>query len=63
MQDNADICRERILSLYDGDDLDEMKDIVYRNIICADALNYHFRFDGSDPSLSNSDILFDELFE
>ena len=63
MPDNADMCRKRILSLYDGNDHDKMNNIVNQNIVCADALTYHFRFDGSDPSLSNSDVLFNELFE
>ena len=41
MQDNVDECRARL----DPDNL--YPDIVNNNIICADALRYHYRFDGS----------------
>ena len=63
MPDNVDMCKKRLLSFYDGDDYDAMERIVDRNIVCTDALEYHFRFDGTDPTMSSSDILFNELFE
>lgn len=46
MQDNVDLCRERLLC-----GQEHLKHIVEKNIICADALEYHFRFDGTpcDP--------------
>ena len=42
MQDNVDLCRERLLC-----GCEELRSIVNQNIVCADALKYHYRFDGS----------------
>ena len=44
MQDNVDLCRERLLC-----GQEHLRHIVERNIVCADALRYHYRFDGSHP--------------
>lgn len=44
MQDNVDMCRERLLA-----GQEHLRPIVERNIICADALRYHYRFDNSYP--------------
>ncbi len=44
MQDNVDLCRERLLC-----GREDLKHIVEKNIICADGLRYHYRFDGSHP--------------
>lgn len=44
MQDNVDECRKRLLC-----GRSDLQHIVERNIICADALRYHYRFDGSEP--------------
>lgn len=44
MPDNVDLCRERLLC-----GQEHLRHIVERNIICADALRYHYRFDGSHP--------------
>jgi hypothetical protein len=44
MQDNVDQCRERLLC-----GQEHLRYIVERNIVCADALRYHYRFDGSHP--------------
>ena len=44
MQDNVDLCRERLLC-----GRQDLRHIVEQNIICADALRYHYRFDGSHP--------------
>lgn len=44
MQDNVDLCRQRLLCGYQ-----ELYPIVERNIVCADGLLYHYRFDGSFP--------------
>lgn len=41
MQDNVDQCRERL------DPDNQYSEIVNKNIVCADALHYHYRFDGS----------------
>ena len=39
MQDNVDLCRERLLC-----GRDDLKEIVYKNIVCADALEYDYLF-------------------
>ena len=57
MQDNVDLCRERLLC-----GQEHLRPIVERNIVCADALRYHYRFDGSDPYKSTKDLHFDKLF-
>jgi len=44
MQDNVELCRERLLC-----GRDDLRHIVERNIVCADGLRYHYRFDGSPP--------------
>ena len=44
MQDNVDLCRERLLC-----GQAHLRYIVEQNIVCADALRYHYRFDGSHP--------------
>ncbi len=44
MQDNVDLCRERLLC-----GREDLKHIVEKNIVCADGLRYHYRFDGSNP--------------
>ena len=58
MQDNVDLCRERLLC-----GQEHLKHIVEKNIVCADALRYHYRFDGSDPYKTAKDIHFDRLFD
>ena len=42
MQDNIDLCRQRLLC-----GREDLRHIVEQNIICADALRYHYRFDRS----------------
>lgn len=44
MQDNVDLCRERLLC-----GRDDLRHIVEKNIVCADGLRYHYRFDNSYP--------------
>jgi hypothetical protein len=44
MQDNVDLCRERLLC-----GQEHLRPIVEKNIVCADGLRYHYRFDGSHP--------------
>ena len=44
MQDNVDQCRERLLC-----GREDLRHIVEQTIVCADALRYHYRFDGSHP--------------
>ena len=42
MQDNVELCRERLLC-----GREDLRHIVEQNIVCADGLRYHYRFDGS----------------
>lgn len=44
MQDNVDLCRDRLLC-----GREDLRHIVENNIVCADGLRYHYRFDGSHP--------------
>ena len=44
MEDNVELCRERLLC-----GREDLRHILERNIVCADALRYHYRFDGSHP--------------
>lgn len=44
MPDNVDLCRERLLC-----GREDLRHIVENNILCADALRYHYRWDGSHP--------------
>lgn len=44
MPDNVKLCQDRLLC-----GREDLRHIVERNIVCADALRYHYRFDGSLP--------------
>lgn len=44
MQDNVEECRRRLLC-----GREDLRPIVEQNIVCADSLRYHYRFDGSHP--------------
>jgi hypothetical protein len=44
MNDNVIECKKRLLC-----GRTELTDIVNLNIVCADSLRYHYRFDGTDP--------------
>ena len=59
MEDNVELCRERLLC-----GRDDLRHIVEQNIVCADGLRYHYRFDGSYPyDDEQSEIIFESLFE
>lgn len=57
MPENVDQCRERLLC-----GQEHLKHIVEKNIVCADALRYHYRFDGTDPYKTAKDLQFDRFF-
>ena len=58
MQDNVELCRERLLC-----GREDLRHIVEQNIVCADALRYHYRFDGSHPYDDEiKDQIFNDLF-
>jgi hypothetical protein len=52
MPDNVELCRERLLC-----GRDDLKHIVEQNIVCADALTYHYRFDGTAPDITDRDLV------
>ena len=43
-KDSAEICQDRLLC-----GREDLRHVVEKNIVCADALRYHYRFDGSPP--------------
>ena len=63
MQDNVELCRERLLC-----GREDLRHIVEQNIVCADGLRYHYRFDSSHPyddevKEMQKQELFNNLFE
>lgn len=44
MPDNVKLCQDRLLC-----GREDLRHIAEQNIVCADALRYHYRFDGSHP--------------
>jgi hypothetical protein len=44
MPDNVELCKERLLC-----GRTDLQHVVDQNIVCADGLRYHYRFDGSHP--------------
>lgn len=59
MEDNIALTHERLLC-----GREDLRHIVERNIVCADALRYHYRFDDSYPyDDEQSEIEFEERFE
>jgi type I restriction-modification system DNA methylase subunit len=58
MEDNVELCRERLLC-----GREDLRHIVEQNIVCADGLRYHYRFDGSYPYDDEiKDQIFNDLF-
>ena len=61
--ESAEECKNNLLN---GDE--SLRRIVERNIVCADALRYHYRFDGSHPhddeaQQQQQQALFENFFE
>ena len=56
MQDNVDLCRERLLC-----GRTDLAHIVERNIVCHDALTYDYSFNGTN--LNQDDLTWELLFE
>ena len=44
MQDNIKLCHERLLC-----GREDLRHIVEKNIVCTDALDYHYQFNGTLP--------------
>lgn len=61
MPDNVAECQERLLAI--AGNTAANRAIVEQNIICADGLRYHFRFDGSHRyDDEQDDIRFNSIF-
>ncbi len=58
MPDNVKLCQDRLLC-----GREDLRHIVERNIVCADGLRYHYRFDGTDPYETEDDQIFNNLFD
>jgi hypothetical protein len=65
MNDNVVECKKRLLC-----GRTELSNIVDLNIVCADSLRYHYRFDGTDPYRTLAEVKkmkddqhFNELYE
>lgn len=58
MPDNVRLCQDRLLC-----GREDLRHIVERNIVCADGLRYHYRFDGTDPYATEQDLHMNRLFE
>jgi hypothetical protein len=59
MKDNVKLCKERLAG---PNPTQEILDILDRNIVCADALTYHYRFDGTPSTSSLTEIKLGEFF-
>lgn len=55
--DNHILCINRLLC-----GREDLRHIVEQNIVCADALRYHYRFDGTDPYETAQDLHNNSLF-
>jgi hypothetical protein len=55
MEDNVDLCRERLLC-----GREDLRHIVERNIVCHNGLDYDYSFNGTNKN--QEDMLFEELF-
>lgn len=53
MEDNVKLCKERLTG---PNPTQEILDILDKNIVCADALTYHYRFDGTPPDMTNTEV-------
>ncbi len=60
MEDNVKLCKERLAG---KNPTQEILDILDRNIVCGDSLIYHYRFDGTHPTSSATEIKLGEFFE
>ncbi len=59
MEDNVKLCKERLAG---PTPTQQIWDILDINIVCADALTYHYRFDGTHPTASLQQLKVEEFF-
>jgi hypothetical protein len=60
MEDNVKLCKERLAG---PNPTPEILDILDRNIVCADALTYHYRFDGTPSDITETELKMSQFFE
>jgi hypothetical protein len=60
MEDNVRLCKERLAG---PNPTPEILEILDRNIVCADALTYHYRFDGTPQTMSDSELVSQQFYE
>lgn len=58
MEDNVKLCKERLAG---PNPTQEILDILDKNIVCADALIYHYRFDGTLPSTTDVELILNKF--
>lgn len=59
MEDNVKLCKERLAG---PEPTQEIWNILDKNIVHADALTYHYRFDGTPPTMSDKELKSQEFF-
>lgn len=60
MEDNVQLCKERLAG---PNPTPEILDILDKNIVCADALTYHYRFDGTPSDVTEAELKMSQFFE
>ena len=60
MEDNVKLCKERLAG---PNPTQEIWNILDKNIVCADALTYHYRFDGTPPTISETELKLSKFFK
>lgn len=58
MEDNVELCRERLLC-----GQEDLRPIVENNIVCADTIKYHYRFDGTPEGYLTREELIEKVEE
>ena len=53
MEDNVKLCKERLAG---PNPTQEILDILDKNIVCANALTYHYRFDGTPSEMTDTEV-------
>lgn len=59
MPDNVELCKRRLAG---PNPTQEILNILEKNIVCADSLTYHYRFDGTEPHVTNTALKASEFF-
>ena len=59
MEDNVKLCKERLAG---PNPTQEIWDILDKNIVHADALTYHYRFDGTPSTMNDEELKLQEFF-